>query len=247
MSLVLVLRVDLGALDQSPLGVLAAVDEVGVVEGHLNSTVDNVVGGLDTKHERVVLVADLVAPAAEAAAGVDALLQEAGEELGEDTLTLEGGGWVAVVEAAVVGGDDLVFWPDHLGVDETLDGVGEEGVVVDGLVGRFGDFQHDGPVWTFLGFGAAGLGAVGNLLGGELDGGLRLVVGRVVGEDGGAVEWAIVLGEVELFRAHVSRDYFRLKITKIAGFDRMQHTQHLSPILSGRSPRIPTPTTWVEE
>lgn len=206
-SLVLVLGVDLGALDQSPLSVLAAVDEVGVVEGHLNGTVDNVVGGLDTQHEGVVLVADLVAPAAEAATGVDTLGLEAGQELGEDTLTLKGGGGVAVVEAAVVGGDDLVLRPDHVGVDETLNGLGEEGVVVDGFVGGFGDFQHDGPVWTFLRSGVLGLGAIGKLLGGKLDGWLRLVVGGVVGEDGGAVEWAVVLGEVELFE-HVSLDIF---------------------------------------
>jgi hypothetical protein len=154
----------------------------------------------------VILVADLVAPAAEAATGVDALGLEAGEELGEDTFTLERRGGVAVVEAAVVGGDDLVFGLDHLGVDETLDGIGEEGVVVDGLVGRFGDFQHDGPVWACLGAGILGLGAVGKLLGGELDGRLRLVVGGVVGEDGGAVEWAVVFGEVELFGQGVSID-----------------------------------------
>jgi hypothetical protein len=101
----------------------------------------------------VVLVADLVAPAAEAATGPDTLLLELGENLGESTtleregaltqilpklqekgiwsrgrfgswryevtLTLQGGGRVTVVEAAVVGGDNLITGLEHLGVDES--------------------------------------------------------------------------------------------------------------------------------
>jgi nucleoside-triphosphatase THEP1 len=42
--------------------ILTTVDEIGVVEGKLNSTVDNVVDGLDTQHKGVVLVTDLIAP-----------------------------------------------------------------------------------------------------------------------------------------------------------------------------------------
>lgn len=53
---------DLSTVLKTTLLVLAAVDEVGVVEGKLNSTVDNVVDSLYTQHERVVLVTDLVAP-----------------------------------------------------------------------------------------------------------------------------------------------------------------------------------------
>ena len=45
--------------------------------------------------------------------------------------------------------------------------------------------------------GVVGFAAVGELLGGQFDGGLGLVVGTVVGEDGGAVEGAIVFWEVE--------------------------------------------------
>ena len=187
----------LGTIHQTTLGVLATVDEVGVVEGQLNGTVDNVVDGLHTQHEGVVLVADLVAPAAEATTRPDALLLQLGQDLGEGTLTLQGGGGVAVVEAAVVGGDDLVVGPEHVGVDQTLDGVGQELLVVDGLHGRLGNLQHDGPVRTLLSLGALGLGAISQLDGGELLGGLGLVVRGVVGEDGGTVEGAVVLGEVQ--------------------------------------------------
>jgi hypothetical protein len=38
---------------------LAAVDEIGVVEGQLNSAVHNVVGSFYTKHERMILVPNL--------------------------------------------------------------------------------------------------------------------------------------------------------------------------------------------
>lgn len=145
----------------------------------------------------MVLVADLVAPATEAATGPDTLLLELRENLGEGTLTLQGGGGVTVVEAAVVGGDNLITGLEHLGVDETLDRLGKEGLVVDGLHGRFGNLQHDGPVGTVLSLGALRLGAVSELKGGQLLGGLGLVVGGVVGEDGGTVEWAVILGEVQ--------------------------------------------------
>ena len=183
---------------KTTLGVLATVDEVGVVQGKLDGTVDNVVHSLNTKHERVVLVTDLVAPATEAATGPNVLGLEAGQDLSEGTLTLKRGGGVTVVETAVVGRDDLITGLEHLGVDQTLDGVGQKGLLVDGLHRRLGNLQHDRPVRTLLSVGALGLGAVGELQGGELLGGLGLVVGRVVGEDGGTVEGAVVLGEVEL-------------------------------------------------
>lgn len=188
----------LGTVDQSPLVVLSTVDEIGIVEGEFSGAVDDVIDSLDTKHERVVLVTDLVAPAAESATGVDAHLLQLGEELGKGALALEAWGWVAVVEAAVVGGDDFVLGLDHFGVDEALDGILEEFLLVDRFHGGFGDFQHDGPVRAWLGGGGVSLGAVGELLGGELLGGLWLVVWGVVGEDGGAVEGAVVFWEVEL-------------------------------------------------
>ena len=145
----------------------------------------------------MVLVANFVAPAAEATTRPDVHVLELGENLGEGALALQRGSGVAVVEAAVVCGDDLVGGLQHLGVDETLDGLGKECFVVDGLHGRLRDLQHDRPVRTLLGFVALGLGAVSQLEGRKLLGSLRLVVRRVVGEDGGTVEGAVVLREVQ--------------------------------------------------
>ena len=194
----LVLGESLGAVNQTPLGVLSAVDEVGVVESQLDSAVDNVVHSLNTEHERVVLVTNLVAPATEAATGPDVLLLELGQDLGKSALTLQGWGGVTVVEATVVGGHDLIGGLQHLSVDETLDRLSQKSLVVDRLHRRLGNLQHDGPVRTFLGLGALGLGAIRELQSGQLLGALGLVVGGVVGEDGGTVEGAVVLGEVEL-------------------------------------------------
>jgi hypothetical protein len=99
--------------------------------------------------------------------------------------------------AAVVGADDLVLGAHHLGVDEALDAVAEHVLLVDGLHGGLGDLEHDAPVGALLSLGGGGLAAVGELESGQLLAGLGLVVGRVVGEDGGAVEGAVVLGEVQ--------------------------------------------------
>ena len=145
----------------------------------------------------MVLVADLVTPRTEATTGPDVLLLHLGQDLGEGTLTLQRGGGVTVVEAAVVGRDDLVGGAEHLSVDETLDTLGQESLVVNGLHGRLGNLQHDGPVRTFLRLSGLRLRTIGDLEGRELLGGLGLVVGGVVGEDGGTVEGAVILGEVE--------------------------------------------------
>lgn len=191
----------LGAVGQAALVVDARVDKVGVVEGELDGAVNGVVDGLDTQHERVVLVADLVLPGAEAAAREDVLGLEVGQDLLEGGVALVGGSRVAVVEAAVVGGDDFVLGLEHLGVDETLDGVGDQVVLVaHGLEGRLGNLEHDGPVGTRGGGLRSTLGralAVGELKGGQLDLLVRLVVGRVVGEDGGTVEGAVVFDKVQ--------------------------------------------------
>ena len=144
----------------------------------------------------MILVTDLVAPAAEAAAGVDILGLEGGEEFGEDAFALEGGSGVAVVEAAVVGGDDFVVGAEHFGVEEALDGVFEEVGVVDGFHTGFGDLEHDGPVRTGLGFFGFGGFAGGELERGEELGGSGLVAGGVIGEDCSAVEGAVVFREV---------------------------------------------------
>ena len=83
------------------------------------------------------MVADLVAPAAEAATGEDVKVLEFGEELFQHTFAFEGRGRVAVVEAAVVGRDDFVIRFEHLCGDEAADRILEEGGVVDGLHGGF--------------------------------------------------------------------------------------------------------------
>ena len=124
----------------------AAVDEIRIIERQLRRSINDIIGSLDTKHKRVVLVADLVAPAAEAAARVDGFVLELGEELFEDAFALEGWGGVTVVEAAVVGAHDLVGGLQHRGVGEALDAVFEEMSAVDGFHAGFGDFEHNGPV-----------------------------------------------------------------------------------------------------
>lgn len=194
----LLLGKDLSTINEAALSVLSAVDEVRVIESQLNSAIDNVVNSLDTKHERVILVTDLVAPASETATRPDALLLKLGEKLSESALTLQRWGGVTVVESAVVSRDDLVTGLEHLSVNETLDGFLHNGLKVHRLVRGLRDFQHNGPVGARLGLTAGRSGTIGELLGGELLGGVRLVVGGVVGEDGGTVEGTVVLGEVKL-------------------------------------------------
>lgn len=103
-----------------------------------------------------------------------------------------------MVEAAVVGRDDLIGRPQHFGVEEAADAVAEHVGRVDGFERRFRHFEHDRPVGAFLRRGVGRGGAVGEVEGRELFGRGRLVVRGVVGEDGGAVEGAVVFGEVEL-------------------------------------------------
>ena len=71
----------------------------------------------------MILVPNFVAPATEAAAGEDVAGLEFREELLKHAFALERRGWVAVVEAAVVGADDLVGGAEHLGIDEAADAV----------------------------------------------------------------------------------------------------------------------------
>lgn len=146
----------------------------------------------------MVLVADLVAPAAEAAAGQNVLGLQLGQQLLEDALTLQSGRGVALDELAVVGRHNGIGRLDHVGVDEALDTVLEQVLLIDGLQLRLRHLQHDGPVRAGLGLARRGLAAVGVVQSRQLDVGLRLVVGRVVGEDRGAVEGAVVLGKVQL-------------------------------------------------
>lgn len=186
---------------QPPLGVSTAVDEVGVVERQLDSAVDNVVCRLHTEHERVVLVTNFVLPAAEATTRVDVLGLQLGQQLSQDTITLDGGRRVAVVELAMVSRDDLILRQDHLSVDQALDTVLKQVLLVHRLHARLRDLQHDGPVRTLLRLSRVRLAAIGLVESGQLDVLLRLVVGRVVGEDSGTVEGAVILGEVQLIVA----------------------------------------------
>lgn len=146
----------------------------------------------------MVLITDFVLPRTESAPGENILLLQVGENLVQSAVALQAGGGVSVVETAHVGADDLVLGLKQRGVDQALDAVGQQGVVVNRLILRLGNFQHDRPVWSLLGVGRSRLLAVGKLLGRQLDILLRLVVGGVVGEDGSTVEGAVVFGEVKL-------------------------------------------------
>ena len=150
----------------------------------------------DTEHEGVVLVANFVSPAAETTTRVDAHILKLGEELLENTLSLECRGGIAVVELAVIGGDNLILGLDHIRVDKPLDAICQECRFVDGLHGRLGNLQHDGPVGALFGIGRRGFAAVGQLKSRQFLVGLGLIVRRIIREDCSAVERAVVLGEV---------------------------------------------------
>lgn len=108
------------------------------------------------------------------------MLLQSGEQLCEDAFALEGWGGVAVVETAVVGRDYLVTGRKHLGVDETLEGIGDERVIIDGFEARFGNFEHDGPVGAWFGRFRRRGGAVGEFESGKSHGVLGLVVRAVI-------------------------------------------------------------------
>jgi len=174
---------------------------------------------------------NLVSPAAETTSGVDVLGLELGKELFEDALTFKRRSWVTVIETTVIGGDNFIIRFDHFGIDETLNGVTEDVGLVDWLHGRLGNLQHDRPIWAFLGLARLGFASIGEVLSWELDGLVWLVIWGIIGEDCGTVEGAVILREVELDMLAAHPLTFDIPLT-----------QHLSPILSGRAPRIPTPT-----
>jgi hypothetical protein len=145
----------------------------------------------------MILIANLVSPAAKTASGVDVFGLKLRKELFEDALTFKRRGWVTVIETTVISGNNFIIRLDHFGVDETLNGVTEDVGLVNRLHGRLGNFQHDRPVWAFLGLARLGLASIGEVLSWELDGLVWLVVWGIVGEDGGTVEGAVILREVE--------------------------------------------------
>jgi|SRR5579862_8918141 len=71
-----------------PLVILSPIYKVRIVQRQLYSTIHDIIHSLNAQHERVVLVADLVPPAAKAAAGVNAFGLKRGEEFPEDAFTL---------------------------------------------------------------------------------------------------------------------------------------------------------------
>lgn len=100
-------------------------------------------------------------------------------------------------EFAVVGRNDFILRLKETSVDHTLNRLGEKGGFVDRLLGRLRDLQHERPVRTGssgLGVDGGGEGRIGGLKSLERYIGLRTIVRRVVGEDGSAVEGAVVLG-----------------------------------------------------
>lgn len=98
----------------------------------------------------MILIANLVPPAPESSAAPDVLCLKRWQEFGEDSFALKRGGWVSVVEASVVYGDDFVGRFEHFGVYEAGDTICEKTIVIDWFEGGFGDFEHDTPVWTLL-------------------------------------------------------------------------------------------------
>lgn len=184
-------------LSEASLSVLAGVDKVRIVECQLDGTAVDGIDGLNTEHEGVVLVTDLVSPAAESTTGENVHGLKLGEDLLEDALTLKGGGGVTMVESTVVSRDNLVLGLDHLGVDETLDAILEEVLNIHRFHGRLGNLQHDRPVRSLLSLRSRRFLTIGKVKRGELGILLRLVVGGVVGEDSGTVEGTVVLGEIQ--------------------------------------------------
>jgi hypothetical protein len=88
---------DLATIDKSSFGILAAIDEVGIIESELNRTVHDVVSCLNAKHEGMVLVSDFVSPASESSTRVDIHSLKFRKELRKNPLALKGWGWVAVI------------------------------------------------------------------------------------------------------------------------------------------------------
>ena len=72
------------------------------------------------------MVSYFVLPTSKSSTGENVLRLKLGEEFLQDTITLERWCRITVIEAAVVGGNDLIGRLDHLSVDQTLDGVLEK-------------------------------------------------------------------------------------------------------------------------
>ena len=82
-----------------------------------------------------ILVSNFILPASKSSTGEDIFGLKLGKKFLQNTITLEGGRRVTVVEATVVGRDNLIGRLDHLGVDKTLDRVLQEIGLVNRLHG----------------------------------------------------------------------------------------------------------------
>lgn len=130
----------------------------------------------DALHEGMVGIGDFVFPQAEAAAAVDAVRFQPGQDGGEDVVAVGGGDGVAVFDATVPAGDDASCFVglDDAGADEAGDGVVNDAIGI------------DGSERTGAGFAQEGVKAA--IVGGH--------VGGVVAEVGDAIEGAVIFGEV---------------------------------------------------
>ncbi len=142
-------------------GERARVDPVGMVEGRLVADAEQALDRFHALHVGVVLVGDLVAPGAEAAAGQDAVRLEGRAERGERLVAAEVGGRVAVLLAPVPEAHDLRLQGHEPVGAQRGQRVGRHSRGVDRAVGALADLGHQRPAAR-----------------------LRHVVRRVVREDG---------------------------------------------------------------
>ena len=91
----------------------------------------------------VILVTNFVFPRSKAATRQNIFLLEIGQHFGQGAVTLEARGGIAVVKATDVCADNFIIWLQQVGIDQSLDAVGKQSVMVDGLVRRLGDFKHN--------------------------------------------------------------------------------------------------------
>ncbi|CAG0897983.1 unnamed protein product, partial [Darwinula stevensoni] len=112
-----------------------------------------------------------------------------GSQLGQEFLQrpvpLEGGRGVTVME------------PTVRRVDRALDGLGYDGVEVDGFVRGFGHFEYERPVGSFIFRGGICRLPIGASQGSQPHAVGRFIVRGEIGEDRGTVEGRVVFGEVE--------------------------------------------------
>jgi hypothetical protein len=151
----------------------------------------NIIHSLHTNHKTMILIRNLIFPAPKSASRPNILRLQSGKNLCETAVAFESRSGIPVGEFTVINGDDFVLWEEERSVDGALNGVGYESRFCDGFHGGFGNFKHQGPVWTFFGVGGGGFGAVGELEGRETGCGCGLIVRGVIRENGCSIEGTI--------------------------------------------------------